>query len=94
MLSMTTRSYVATPRVGGQRWVRTLKFASKNSSLSVPLLSFGASGGGLTAFDGVDPLLLTPFWTGLPEARCVIGFMDVRVHAAGLTKAPMVNNDS
>jgi hypothetical protein len=72
----------------GTRTLHTLKFANKNISLSATLTSFEAAAGGLTAFDGVAPLLLTPFWTGLPEARCVIGFIDDRDHAGGLSMAP------
>jgi hypothetical protein len=72
--------------------VRTLKFVNKNINLSGVLLSFGAADDALTAFGVVDPLLLIPFCTGLPEARCVTGLMDDRVHAGGLSIAPMVSN--
>jgi hypothetical protein len=59
-------------------------FANKYDNLSEEVESFEAADGSLTVVDGAAPLLLVPFWTGLPEARPVIGFSDDRVHAGGL----------
>jgi hypothetical protein len=66
--------------------VRTRMFVNRNESLSDEPTSLEAVDGILTAFECGAPLLLMPFWTGLPEGRPVTGLTDDLDHAEGLMR--------
>ena len=68
-------------------------FAKRKDSLFDEPASFEAVGGSLAVLECAAPLLLMPFWTGLPEARPVTGFTDDLDQAEGLTaQARTVSN--